>query len=217
MINIVLADDHQVVRKGLKALLSVQADFHIVGESGDGLETLDVVERLNPDILVLDLMMPGINGLEVIRQLGKKKLKTRIVVLSMHSNEAYVLEAIRSGAQAYILKDSSPEDLVSGIREVMLGHSYLSAPLSEKSIEAYSHKTRTTAVDLYSRLTSREREILQLAAQGYTNDKIATRLYISPRTVETHRTNLMHKLDLHNQGQLTQFALQRGLIPKVLK
>jgi two-component system, NarL family, response regulator NreC len=217
MINIVLADDHQVVRKGLKALLSTQSDFVIIGESGDGLETLGLVEKLQPDILVLDLMMPGINGLEVTRQLCKKTYKTRIVILSMHSNEAYVMEALRSGAKAYILKDSPPEELVHAIREVVLGRSYLSAPLSEKAIEAYTHKTQTTSVNPYDTLTDREREILQLAAQGYTNDKIATRLFISPRTVETHRTNLMHKLGLHNQAQLTQFALQRGLIPTLLQ
>jgi two-component system, NarL family, response regulator NreC len=213
MINIILADDHQVVRKGLKALLSVEHDFNIVGEAGDGLETVKMVEQLQPDVLILDLMMAGINGLEVTRQLNKKNPKTAIVILSMHSNEAYVLEALRSGARAYILKESPPEELVRAIREVSSGRRYLSSPLTERAIEAYTQRTEVKPMDPYDQLTTREREILQLTAQGRTNSEIATRLYISPRTVETHRTNLMRKLDLHNHAQLIQFAIQHGIIP----
>ncbi len=194
MIKIVLADDHQVVRKGFKALLSVEPDFKIVGEAGDGFETVKLVEQLQPDILVLDLMMG-------------------IVILSMHSNEAYVLEALRSGARSYILKESPPEELIKAINEVYNGRRYLSAPLTERAIEAYTQKTEVKTVDPYDQLTTREREILQLAAQGHTNNEIAAHLYISPRTVETHRTNLMHKLGLHNHAQLIQYAFQRGLIP----
>jgi two-component system response regulator NreC len=213
MINIVLADDHQVVRKGLNALLSAETDFSIVGEAGDGLETVQLVERLRPDILVLDLMMSGINGLEVTRQLNKKGVKTGIVILSMHNNEAYVLEALRSGARAYILKDSPPEELTRAIREVSSGRRYLSSPLTERAIEAYTQRAEVRPIDPYEQLTTREREILQLAAQGCTNAEIASRLYISPRTVETHRTNLMRKLGLHNHTQLIQFAIQHGIIP----
>ncbi len=213
MIKIVLADDHQVVRKGFKALLSAEPDFDVVGEAGDGLETLTLVERLQPEILVLDLMMSGINGLEVTRQISKKNSKTSIVILSMHSNEAYVLEALRSGAKAYILKESSPEELIKAIREVSCGRRYLSSPLSERAIEAYTRKSEVQAPEPYDQLTTREREILQLAAQGCTNSEIAKRLYISSRTVETHRTNLMRKLNLHNHIQLIQFAIQHGIIP----
>jgi DNA-binding NarL/FixJ family response regulator len=213
MINIILADDHQVVRKGLKALLSVEQDFNIVGEAGDGLETVKLVEQLQPDVLILDLMMAGINGLEVTRQLNKKNPRTGIVILSMHSNEAYVLEALRSGARAYILKESPPEELVRAIREVSSGRRYLSSPLTERAIEAYTQRTEVKPMDPYDQLTTREREILQLTAQGRTNAEIATRLYISPRTVETHRTNLMRKLELHNHAQLIQFAIQHGIIP----
>jgi len=213
VINIVLADDHQVVRKGLKALLSAEADFSVVGEAGDGLETVQLVERLKPDILVLDLMMSGINGLEVTRQLNKKGVKTGIVILSMHNNEAYVLEALRSGAKAYILKDSPPDELTRAIREVSSGRRYLSSPLTERAIAAYTQKAEVKLIDPYEQLTTREREILQLAAQGCTNSEIASRLYISPRTVETHRTNLMRKLGLHNHTQLIQFAIQHGIIP----
>jgi len=208
-----LADDHQVVRKGLRALLSSEPDFKIIGEAGDGLETVKLVEELQPDVLVLDLMMGGINGLEVTRQLNRKNPKTGIVILSMHSNEAYVLEALRCGAKAYILKESSPEELVRAIKEVSNGRRYLSAPLTERAIEAYTQKTEFKLIDPYDQLTTREREILQLTVQGSTNTDIASRLLISPRTVETHRTNLMRKLSLHNHVQLIQFAIQHGLIP----
>ncbi len=212
MIKIILADDHQVVRKGLKALLASETDFNIVGEAGDGLETLNLAEQLQPDILVLDLMMAGINGLEVTRQLNRKFPKIGIVILSMHSNEAYVLEALRSGAKAYILKESSPEELVRAIREVSSGRRYLSTPLTERAIEAYTQKTEVKSIDPYDQLTTREREILQLTAQGCSSTDIASRLYISPRTVETHRTNLMRKLTLHNHAQLIQFAIKHGII-----
>jgi DNA-binding NarL/FixJ family response regulator len=213
MIKIVLADDHQVVRKGFKALLAAEADLSVVGEAGDGLETINLVERLQPEILVLDLMMSGINGLEVTRQLSKKSPKTGIVILSMHSNEGYVLEALRSGAKAYILKESPPEELIKAIREVFYGRRYLSSPLSERAIEAYTQKAEVKTAEPYDQLTTREREILQLAAQGCTNTEIASRLFISSRTVETHRTNLMRKLSLHNHIQLIQFAIQHGIIP----
>lgn len=213
MINIVLADDHNVVRKGLKALLSAESDFSVVGEAGDGLETIKLVEQMQPEILVLDLMMSGINGLEVTRQLNKKSPKTGIVILSMHSNEAYVIESLRCGAKAYILKDSPPEELIKAIKEVSCGRRYLSSPLSERAIEAYTQRSEVKPLEPYDQLTMREREILQLAAQGCTNTEIAERLFISSRTVETHRTNLMRKLNLHNHVQLIQYAIQHGIIP----
>jgi two-component system, NarL family, response regulator NreC len=213
MINIILADDHQVVRKGLKALLSIEPDFNIIAEAGDGLETVRLVEQLQPDVLILDLMMSGINGLEVTRQLTKKDFKTGIVILSMHSNEAYVLEALRSGAKAYIIKESPPEELVHAIREVVSGRRYLGPPLTERAIDAYTQRAEVKSVDPYAQLTTREREILQLSSEGSTNAEIATRLFISPRTVETHRTNLMRKLNLHNHNQLIQFAIQHDILP----
>jgi two-component system, NarL family, response regulator NreC len=213
MIKIFLADDHQVVRKGFKALLSSEPDFNVVGEASDGLETIQLVEKLQPDILVLDLMMGGLNGLEVTRQLSKKNPKTGIVILSMHSNEAYVLEALRSGAKAYILKESPPEDLIQAVREVYAGKQFLSSPLNQRAIEAYTSKIDAKPINPYDQLTTREREILQLTAQGQTNTEIATRLFISPRTVETHRTNMMRKLSLHNHNQLIQFAIQHDIIP----
>jgi two-component system, NarL family, response regulator NreC len=213
MIKVLLADDHQVVRKGFKALLTSESDIEVIGEAGDGFEAIKLSEQVHPDVLVLDLMMSGINGLEVTRQLSKKNTKIGIVILSMHSNEAYVLEALRSGARGYILKESPPEELVRAIREAHAGRRYLSSPLTERAIMAYTQKNDVQTVDPYDQLTTREREILQLAAQGCANNEIASRLYISPRTVETHRTNLMRKLNLHNHSQLIQFAIQRGIIP----
>jgi two-component system, NarL family, response regulator NreC len=214
MVNIVLVDDHQIVRKGIKAILDTQSDFTVVGEGGDGLIAVELVVKLHPDILLVDLMMGGINGLEVIRQLRKKAPHTRIIVLSMYSDESYVLEALRSGAKAYVLKDNTAEELVHAIREVALGRRYLSAPLSERAIEAYTQNIETAAVDdPYNRLTTREREILQLAAQGWGNVEIANRLFISPRTVETHRANLMHKLGIRSQTDLIKYAATKNIIP----
>ena len=208
-----LADDHRVVRQGLRALLEAEPDFRVIGEAGDGLEALQMVEQLKPNVLVLDLMMPGLNGLEVARQLNKHSPQTRTVVLSMYSNEAYVLEALGNGASAYVLKDSSSADLVHAVREVAAGRRYLSPPLSDRAIEAYQEKAKAATLDKYETLTTREREVLQLAAEGHTNTEIAARLGISSRTAEAHRSNLMHKLALHTQADLIRYALRRGIIP----
>jgi DNA-binding NarL/FixJ family response regulator len=211
--RIVLADDHQVVREGFRALLQAQPDFEIVAETGDGLEAVRLVEKQNPHILVVDLMMPGLNGLEVARQVTQRSPRTRIVVLSMHANEAYVLEALKNGACAYVLKDASAAELVRAVREALAGRRYLSPPLSEPAIDSYIQRARTSAsLDLYDTLTNREREVLQLAAEGHTNAEIATRLFISPRTVETHRANVMHKLGLRSQTELVRYALGRGIL-----
>ncbi len=213
MTTIVLADDHHVVRQGLRALLEAESDFNVVGEAGDGLEALQMVELLKPNVLVLDLMMPGLNGLEVTRQTIKHTSQTRVVILSMYANEAYVLEALGNGASAYVVKDSSSADLVLAVREVALGRRYLSPPLSDRAIEVYQEKAKAATLDKYETLTTREREVLQLTAEGHTSAEIAGRLGISSRTAETHRSNLMHKLDLHTQADLIRYALRRGIIP----
>ncbi len=212
--TILLADDHTVVRQGLRTLLERQPDFHVLGEAGDGLAAVQLVEQLKPDVLVVDLMMPGINGLEVTRQTKRVAPRTHVVILSMHANEAYVLEALRTGASAYVLKESTAEELVRAVSEAAAGRRYLCPPFSEHAIELYAHKTQDgSALDLYETLTTREREVLHLAAEGHSNSEIARRLSISPRTAETHRTNLMRKLDLHSQTELVQYALQKGIIP----
>ena len=211
-ISIVLADDHHVVRQGLRLLLAQQQDFSIIAEASDGLETIQVVERLEPDILVVDLMMPGLNGFEVTRRTRKKSPKTHVVVLSMYGEESYVLEALRNGASAYVMKCSCDTELVMAIREAAAGRRYLSPPLSERAIEAYLQKAETTSLDMYETLTSREREILQLVAEGVTGTQIAARLFISRRTVETHRSNLMRKLGLKSQAEIIRYALKRGIV-----
>jgi DNA-binding NarL/FixJ family response regulator len=212
-IRIVLADDHRVVREGFRALLAAEKDLEIVGETGDGLEALRLVERLKPDLILVDLMMPGLGGLEVARQVAQREPATRVVVLSMHSNEAYVVQALKNGAVGYVLKDASSTELVRAVREAVAGRRFLSPPLSEKAVEAYLQKAKMSeTVDRYQTLTTREREVLHLSAEGHTNAQIAMRLFISPRTVETHRSNLMHKLGIRTHSELIRYALQRGIL-----
>jgi two-component system, NarL family, response regulator NreC len=211
--TIVLADDHRIVRQGLRVLLSAEQDFEVIGEADDGREALELVRRLNPDVLVLDLMMPGLNGLEVARQLNKQAAKVGVVVLSMHDDEGFVLEALANGVSAYVLKDSNSSDLVQAVREVSAGRRYLSPPLSDRAIETYQQMAKIGTMDRHETLTTREREVLQLSAEGYTNSEIAARLGISTRTAETHRSRLMHKLDLHTQSDLIRYALRRSIIP----
>lgn len=213
MITLVLADDHQVMRQGLRSLLEREPDFKVVGEASSGLEASQLVERLNPDVLVLDLMMPDMNGLEVTRQVKKRSRTTHIVVLSMHRNERYVIEVLRAGAGAYVLKESSADDLSHAIRAVMNNQRYLSPPLSEMAIDAYVHATDQPSSDPYDTLTTREREVLHMAAQGLNNAAIGEYLHISQRTVEVHRSNIMRKLNLANQTDLIRYALKRGILP----
>jgi DNA-binding NarL/FixJ family response regulator len=211
--TIVLADDHHVVRQGLRSLLEAEPDCSIVGETGDGLEAVQLVERLQPDLLVLDLMMPSLNGLEVTRQVSQRSPRTRVVILSMHANEAHVLEALRAGAAAYVLKESTSAELVRAVREAFAGRRYLGTPLSERAIEAYVQKAESAALDPYEMLTAREREVLHLVVEGHTSAEIADRLFIGRRTVETHRANLMRKLGLRTHTDLIRYALQQGILP----
>jgi DNA-binding NarL/FixJ family response regulator len=213
MTTIILADDHHIVRQGLRSLLEAEPGFRITGEASDGLEAVQLAERLQPDVLVVDLMMPGLGGLEVVRQTSQRSPQTLILVLSMHANEAYVLEALRNGAAGYVLKDSSVTELVQAVREVLAGRRYLSPPLSERAIDAYVQKAQAAALDPYDTLTAREREVLQLSAEGRSHAEIAAKLSISPRTAETHRANLMRKLGLHTHTDLIRYALKRGIIP----
>jgi two-component system response regulator NreC len=212
-VTIVLADDHDVVRQGLRLLLEAQGDFHVVAEAADGFEAVTLVAALRPDVLVVDLMMPGLGRLEATRQVRQQTPDTRVVILSMYSEESYVLEALNKGAAAYVLKSSRTDCLLRGIREVAAGRRYLSPPLSERAIEAYLQQTQNATLDPYETLTTREREVLQLAAQGHTTSEIAVLLFISPRTVETHRANFMRKLGFRNQTEVVRYALRRGILP----
>jgi two-component system, NarL family, response regulator NreC len=211
--TIAVADDHPLVRQGLRAVLSAEPDFQVVGEAENGLEAAELVERLKPDALVVDMMMPGLNGLEVTRQVSHRCPHTRVIILSMHADESYVLEALRNGAAGYVLKDSSAAELLQAVRDVVDGRRYLCRQLSERAIEAYVEKAEGAVLDIYESLTTREREVLQLAAEGCSSTDIASRLSISPRTAETHRTNLMRKLGLHSQTDLIRYAIRRRVIP----
>jgi two-component system, NarL family, response regulator NreC len=213
IITIILADDHHIVRQGVKVLLESDADFSVVGEASDGLKAVDLTTRLKPNVLVVDLMMPGLNGLEVTRQVSKLSPKTKVLILSMYMNEPYVIEALRNGAYGYVLKESNISDLVHAIHEVMAGRHYLSPPLSERAIGTYLEQTKDTVLDPYNTLSTREREVLHLATEGYSNADIAAKLFISSRTAETHRANMMRKLSLHTQTDLIKYALKKGMLP----
>ncbi len=217
-VTILLADDHPVVRQGLRLLLEEEADFRVIGETGDGLEVIGSVERLRPDVLVLDLMMPGLSGLEVARQVQLQSTATRVVILSMYTSVPYVAESLAAGAKAYVLKKSTAEELVHAIRQVVAGRQYLSPALSEEAgdIEyriALHYKHAGDTLDPYETLTRREREVLHLVGEGLTSAEIADRLVISPRTVDMHRRNMARKLGLSGQAALVRYSLQHGIIP----
>ena len=212
MISIVLADDHRVVVEGFRALLAAETDFQVVGDAADGEQALAVVGQLKPDVLVVDLMMPGANGLEVLRRLHAAAPQTRACVLSMHGTEAYVAEAMRAGASGYVLKQAPARELVEAIRAIAAGRRYLSPPLSEAKLKSYEERSRSTALDDYETLSPREREVLKLAAEGLTSAVIGERLGIGKRTVETHRANLLGKLGIHSQADLVRYAIKKGLL-----
>jgi DNA-binding NarL/FixJ family response regulator len=213
-IRILLADDHQLLRQGLRALFESEPGFRLVGEAGDGLDVLRQVDALGPDVLVLDLMMPGLNGLEVTRQLHQRRSRTRVVILSMYADEPYVLEALRHGAAAYVLKSSPMRELVHAVREAVAGRRFLSPPLSEEDLERLGRQSGDGRFDPWETLTTREREVFLLAAQGLNGPEIAERLCVGRRTVETHRASFMRKLGLRGQTQVVQFAMRRGFLPE---
>jgi two-component system, NarL family, response regulator NreC len=213
MITIILSDDHTIVRQGLRVLLESEPDFRLVGEADDGLEAIRLVELLKPNILIVDLSMPNMNGLDVCRRIHKNVPDTKTIILSMHSNESYVQEALTNGASGYVLKKNDAMELLRAIREVTAGRRYLSPPLSDQAIEAYIKKKESTHGDAHKNITAREREILHLAAEGYIAKEIAERLTISPRTVEHHLANLMNRFNLHQTTDLIRYAKKQGLLP----
>jgi len=214
MTTIVLADDHSLIRDGLRVVLEAEPRWSVVGEAADGIEAVALAERLRPDVLIVDLMLPSLSGVEVIREVAKRMPHTHIVALSMHTNESYVLAALKNGAEAYVLKVARSSEMVHAVREVLAGHRYLSPPLSQYALDAYIEKAKGAPLDRYETLTTREREVLHLVAQGISTIAIAERLVLSPRTVESHRTNLMRKLGLRTQTDLIRYALKRGIIPQ---
>ncbi len=211
-ISILLADDHVILRQGLRAILDAEADLQIVGEAGDGLETLNLVEKLQPDVLVLDLVLPGLGGLEVARQVHQQYPRIHIVVLSMYTTEAYIVQALKNGAQAYVRKGSGASELIEAIHTVVAGGRYLSPPFTENRIVNYLKRTQTDELDPYETLTNRERQVFHLMTEGLSTTEIAQRLVISPRTAEIHRAKVMDKLGLNNPTDLIRYAVQRGIL-----
>ena len=203
-----------VVRQGLRALLEEEPDFNVIGETGSGLEAVRMTGELKPDTLVLDIMMDDISGIEVTRQVVELYPKTAIVMLSMYGDKRHVLEAFRAGARAYLVKKSADSELVKAIHQVVVGRRFLGDSVPDVLIDAYLEKAEAGPPDPYDSLSTREREVLQLAARSFTNAEIAERLCISRRTVETHRANAMRKLDLRTQTDLLRYALQRGILPQ---
>ena len=212
-IRILLADDHTIIRSGLRLLLEQQPDFKVVAEAADGREAVELVSRNHPEVAVLDIGMPELNGIEATQQIVSREPRTSVVILSMHSDEGYVLRALKAGARAYILKNSADADLIRAVRTVSEGKSFFSPVISKMLLEDYIRQIRDKEVeDSYDLLTPREREILQLLAEGKTNKEAAKILKLSLYTVETHRGNILEKLNLHGVPELILYAVRKGII-----
>lgn len=211
-IRILLADDHTVVRKGLRLLLE-SAGFTVVADAADGREAVSLAEQHSPDVVVMDIAMPGLNGIEATRQITAKLPHAAIVFLSMHADESYVLKALKAGARAYLLKDSAEYDLIAAVQAVNEGKAFFSPAISKMLVEDYMRQMRERAVeDSYELLTTREREVLQLLAEGKNNKEVASILNLSLYTVETHRGNIFQKLNLHSGAELILYAIRKGVI-----
>lgn len=212
-IRILLADDHVVMRRGLRLLLESQPGFVVVGEASDGRQAVQQAETLQPDVVVMDIAMPNLGGIEAAERITAQLPGTRIVILSMHSDESYVLRSLKSGVKGYLLKDSAEGDLVEAIKAVHLGKAFFSPEISRMLVEDYLRESRNRRVeDSYELLTPREREILQMLAEGKSNKDIASALHLSLYTVETHRRNLQEKLNLHSFPELVLYAVRKGII-----
>jgi two-component system response regulator NreC len=212
-LRILLADDHIVMRTGLRALLERQPNLEVVGESENGRETVELVASLRPDVVVMDVGMPILNGIEATKTIVSESPATSVVILSMHADESYVMRALKAGARAYLLKDSAAADLIGAIQAVSQNKSFFSPKVSRIMAEDYVRVLKQKgAVDSYDLLTGREREILQLLIEGKANKEIATALNISPYTVETHRSHILQKLNLHNSVELVLYAVRKGII-----
>lgn len=206
--RILLADDHSVVRSGFRALLSAQPDLEVVGEASDGRDAVEQTVLLKPDVVVMDVTMPNLNGIEATRRMAQEAPRVRVLALSMHKDAVYVREILRAGARGYLLKDSSEQDLINAVRALAKGEGFISPAVSDAVLSDY-RKHVTDPIDL---LTTREREVLQRIAEGQTNKEIAGSLNLSVYTVEAHRGRIMEKLNLHSTGELVRFALRNGLI-----
>ncbi|GCF08828.1 response regulator [Dictyobacter arantiisoli] len=212
-IRILLADDHTILRAGLRMMLNAQPDMEVIGEAQDGRQAIEEAQKLQPDVILMDITMPDINGIEATRQIKRILTDVKILVLTMHENDEYVFQALRAGASGYMLKEAADTELITAIHVIKIGQFYLSPTAQSVVIGDYLQRVRTGEErDSYSSLTEREREILKLVAEGHTNNQIAERLVISPKTVDTHRTHVMDKLNLHSRAELVKYAMRRGLL-----
>jgi DNA-binding NarL/FixJ family response regulator len=213
--SIVIAEDHTILRDGLRALISSNPNFDVVGEAKDGQEAIRFAEKLKPHLVLTDLSMPRMNGMDAIRDIRKQAPETKIVVLTIHKTEEYILAALKAGAHGYVLKDAAQDELMMALKTVLGGKRYISPGISEKVIEGYLDGRKAIKPQTsWETLTHREREIVKLIAEGYRSKEIADYLCISFKTVETHRANIMEKLDLHNVSALTALAIEKGLVSK---
>jgi two-component system, NarL family, response regulator NreC len=212
-IRVFLVDDHTVVRQGLRRILESDDEIEIVGEAGDGRTAIDLVQKLRPHVVVMDVAMPELNGIEATRQILKRVESAKILVLSMHGDDVYVRQALKAGARGYLLKDSEDLDLIKAVKAIRAGGSFFSPPVSKVVLSGYlGDKAEGMEEDGVARLTDREREVLQLIAEGKTNKEVAHALSVSVNTVETHRKHIMEKLDLHNTAELVRFAINKKIV-----
>jgi two-component system response regulator NreC len=212
-VRVLLAEDHTIVRKGLRSLLEGQPDIIVVGEAQDGREALEKTEQLSPDVVLIDIAMPLLNGIEATRRITQRFSDIKVLVLTMHDDQEYIRQVLQAGASGYVVKQAAPTELLSAIRAVRNGGSYLSPTISKRVIQDYVQQSESSdGYDSYDALTARQREVLQLIAEGHTTREIADLLTISVKTVESHRTNLMEKLDIHTTAGLTLYALRKGVI-----
>jgi two-component system response regulator NreC len=213
MVRILLADDHTLVRQGIRRILEEHADWQVIGEASDGREAVRQTLELQPDIVVMDIGMPQLNGIEAARQITRRAPSIQVLILSMHADEAYITQAVEAGASGYILKDSADVELVKAVTSAIQGRSFFSPKATTVLLDEY-RKTlaRRGITDRYESLSEREREVFQLIAEGHSNKSIATILGVSPATVETHRAHIMEKLDLHSVAEIVLYAVRRGVI-----
>ena len=212
-LRIVLGDDHTLIRQGLRKILEESGEWKVVGEAGDGREAVRLTLELRPDVVILDIGMPILNGIESTRQILRRLPDVRILVLSMHADEAYVVQALQAGARSYLLKDSADTDLIRGVADIAAGRSFFSPAVAKVMLDDYvRHLSDKGIVDRYDALSEREREIFQLIAEGHSNKQTAEMLSISPATVETHRARIFQKLDLHSTADAVLYAVRRGVI-----
>ncbi len=213
--KLVIAEDHAIVRDGLRSIFESDRDLEVVGAAGDGMEAIRLINNTDPDVLLLDLNMPRMDGISVLREIKKQSRDIKVVVLTMHKDEEYILEAFSSGADGYCIKTSSGKEVLNAIKIVLTGKQYVSPEISDKVLEGYIEGKRSIKKELsWDNITRREREVLKLVGEGYQNKEISDYLCISVKTVEKHRANIMEKLDLHSASALTAYAIKKGLVSK---